>query len=170
MPAKLSLADVSTEFANVGYELLSTEYKNQHERLKYRCECGSINYITYKSFRAGQKCNHCKPIQESDLTGLKAYSQQVKLKYNDVKKVYDDDNCVLLSLDYKNNNTKMWFICKCGKFVFNNFKRFQEGVRCKNPDCKYENFHESNNWNSKCIEYTYKHTNLQNTYRFDKFI
>ncbi len=79
MPARLSIEDINLEFNKVSYELLSTEYKNQHESLKYKCSCGKINYISYKSFRAGKRCNYCKPILESQLVGIKAYTEQKNL-------------------------------------------------------------------------------------------
>ncbi len=62
----------------------------------------------------------------------------------------------------------MWFLCKCGKLVFNNFKRFQEGVRCKNRNCVFDN-NKINNWNSKSIEYTYE-SNFKDIYKFNKMI
>lgn len=36
-----------------------------------------------------------------------------KIKYEDVKKYFDDNGCVLLSKEYKNNKTPLKFIGEC---------------------------------------------------------
>ena len=44
---KLTLDYVNNAFKDVGYVLLSTEYINNHTKLKYICSNGHINYMSY---------------------------------------------------------------------------------------------------------------------------
>ena len=44
---------------NIGVELLSDEYKNNTEKLKFRCKCGEIFYRTLMDFQKSYYCNDC---------------------------------------------------------------------------------------------------------------
>lgn len=51
---------IKNQFLKMGCELLETKYKNNHEKLKYRCECDNVSYISINSFRRGGRCSKCK--------------------------------------------------------------------------------------------------------------
>lgn len=53
-------------FEDQGCELLSSEYENNHEKLRYRCSCGNVAFITFAKFKAGQRCKKCKNRNLSD--------------------------------------------------------------------------------------------------------
>ncbi len=42
--------------------LLEKEYKNNHTKMEYKCDCGNPNIckITFKKFKIGQRCKICK--------------------------------------------------------------------------------------------------------------
>lgn len=40
-------------------ELLEKKYVNVEIKIKYRCECGSISFITFSNFRRGRRCMKC---------------------------------------------------------------------------------------------------------------
>ncbi len=59
-----------------------------------------------------------------------------KLTYKYAEEFFKDNGCILLSKDYKNNRTKLDYICNCGtksKITFSNFKN---GQRCKKCSSK----------------------------------
>lgn len=35
------------------------EYKNDRQKLKYKCSCGNISSITFADFKSGRRCNKC---------------------------------------------------------------------------------------------------------------
>lgn len=58
-----------------------------------------------------------------------------RLCIHDVKKRFLDEECLLLSNDYKNNSQKLKFLCSCGKVSESSLVNFQAGKRgC----CGYE--------------------------------
>lgn len=54
------------EFASRGMVLLSTEYKNSHTKMSYRCSCGKISQITMSNLKQGNRCKECKATRASD--------------------------------------------------------------------------------------------------------
>jgi ribonucleoside-diphosphate reductase alpha chain len=55
-----------------------------------------------------------------------------------VKKFLEEDNCKLLSTEYKNMKTKLDFICMCGKEASASFESiFYNQIRCNDRTCIY---------------------------------
>lgn len=50
---------VKDSFGKEGYELLATEYKNAHGKLKFKCDKGHIGYITWANWQLGHRCRKC---------------------------------------------------------------------------------------------------------------
>jgi len=50
---------IKDEFSKVGYTLLSTEYRNGKQKLKYICDNGHTNYVTWNNFSQGNRCPTC---------------------------------------------------------------------------------------------------------------
>ena len=120
MPPRLDIVKVRKVFEDAGCKLVSTTYTNQQELLEYMCSCGSdkVHMITYKGLMAGQRCEDCRNQRKESNTdkakmtsGIKTYIENKRLKYNDVRKFYNEQGCDLLSYEYKNNTQEMWFVC-----------------------------------------------------------
>ena len=97
---------------NSDCELLSTEYKSnksKNNKLEFQCSCGNKFKTTYYRFKYKNKrqCNKCSQKEKWTIERAKQW-------------VLDNSDCILLEKEYKNNNTKMLFKCKCG----NEFKIF----------------------------------------------
>lgn len=140
MPARLTIDKVRDAFSKAGCRLISTTYTNQQEPLDYICSCGSdkVHTITYKGLMAGQRCEDCRNQRKDSNTdkdkmtsGIKAYIDNKRLKYDDVRKYYEEQGCELLAYEYNNNLQEMWFVCNCGNLGCTSFKRFKDGMRCK---------------------------------------
>ena len=56
---KFSYDYVQQYFTNNGCELLEKEYKGCDIKMKYRCNCGDINEISFWHFQKGQRCKKC---------------------------------------------------------------------------------------------------------------
>lgn len=72
-------------FKDRGCELLELEYKNVLTPMKYRCECGSIDKISFAHFKNGDFCHSC---------AIKKRSGTNHYKYNpnltDEERMYND--------------------------------------------------------------------------------
>lgn len=59
-----------------------------------------------------------------------------KLTYEYVEKYFKEEGCKLLETEYKNNSTKMKYICTCGDINEISFDSFKQGCKCKK--CGYK--------------------------------
>lgn len=145
----------SFEYAKKYFEkndckLLGTQYKNNKTPMKYMCHCGNIAVITFDSFKnGGARCMNC--------------SGSLKYEFQYVKQCFEENNCVLLEISYKNARAPMKYICKCGTNSSTSFNHFRNGVRCIN--CSGKKKHELEDVQkyfekNKCVllEETYKNS------------
>jgi len=119
---KHTLEDIQQYFKDQGCELLETEYINCITPMKYICNCGDTSKITFDSFRRGRRCKKC---------GIEKIKEKRKLKFEDVKQYFKDNNCALLETKYINTKTKMKYECSCGNISTICFSNFKSGRRCK---------------------------------------
>ena len=47
-------------FEKEGCTLLSEQYENAHQKLRYVCSCGTLSEINFDKFKLGQRCYNCK--------------------------------------------------------------------------------------------------------------
>lgn len=59
-----------------------------------------------------------------------------RLTINQVKQVFSDNGCELLSAEYASNSQPLLFVCKCGKQAITTLQRFKKGSLCK--ECGYK--------------------------------
>ncbi len=118
MPKRLTFKEVKQYFEDNDCELLETEYKNAHTKMRYRCKCRNTKCkISFDSFKRGSRCMEC--------------SGKKKLTFEYVKKYFEDHDCELYEIEYIDARTKMRYRCKCGnKKCEINFKDFKTGRRC----------------------------------------
>jgi hypothetical protein len=86
---RLAYDVVQKAFHDIEYILISTEYKNAHQKLKYICDKNHENEINYDHFKGGRRCSKC-----SESNGEKAISEYLKkcdkvITY-DSEKTFDD--------------------------------------------------------------------------------
>lgn len=155
---------VKNFLSEIGCELLSP-YTGVKDSFEYRCICGEIATANFDRFiNAGQKgCRNCRGERSNENN---------KLKFEDVKKYFEDNGCVLLEEKYVNSKTKMKYICKCGEESYISWNHFRKGQRCKqcaikqnveNQKFKYEevkDFFESNGFILLDDEYKNTHSEL----------
>ncbi|MDR6779334.1 hypothetical protein J2W98_003614 [Paenibacillus peoriae] len=119
-------------FKENGCELLSTEYRGNTDKLEFKCECKNISKISFNSFQNGHRCKKCA----SEKVG---YSR--RLSYKQVRKIFLDNNCFLLTKDYRNSNKQiLTFLCSCGKIDKNTLNNFKDNSGCK--ECRYKKWIE----------------------------
>ena len=112
---------VKKAFEKRGCELLSTNYINSKEKLKYRCVCGNISHINFGNFSQGQLCWECGRRRG----GNRTYT------LGKVKEIFSQEGCTLLEDKYVNPRTSMKYICKCGRESTIRLDNFLQGKRCQ---------------------------------------
>lgn len=139
MSKKYSYNFIKNEFEKYNYKLLSDEYINAHHKLKYQCDKGHNHFITWNHWRDGHRCPFC--------------DGQAKLPIEKVKYLFEENGYVLLSNDYKNSHTKLYYICPKGHKGSVTLTNWLKGTRC-----------------SKCaIEHRAKLQRLSKEYIIDSF-
>jgi hypothetical protein len=114
---KMRLKNVAQFFKDRGCELLE-EYKNMDIPVAYRCSCGNVGKVSFGHFKQGLYCNEC--------------SSKRRRTFEEVKQFYKERGCELLEKEYKDNETKMKYKCRCGKIVWGVFGNFIRQQGCKN--------------------------------------
>ena len=112
-------------------ELLSTEYINYSEKLKFKCSCGNTFETTFGNFtnRNQRQCPKC---------GGKLRNKNTKLSYKEVKKFIEVDSnsgCKLLSKEYINNGELLKIQCKCGNIFETTFRNFKSKTKIACDEC-----------------------------------
>ena len=114
---RIPYEQIKQAFEDEGYTLLSTEYKNYAQKLKYICPNGHRGSIRYSSFRKGHRCSVCA-VEKS------------KLPYDKVKDLFVREGYTLLSDVYTGSKDRLEYICPEGHRGSISYNRLQQGKRC----------------------------------------
>jgi len=99
--------------------LISKKYKGTTKKLTYKCACGEIIKKSFANFRRYPKCQNC--------VGKKKHSLE------EVRNIFSQRGCKLLTIEYKDNDQVLEYICVCGKKAKIRLRGFKEGSNCR--DC-----------------------------------
>ena len=116
---KLTIDFIKKEFEKEGWTLISKEYINANQKLKYICPNGHRGSIRWGDWQQGKRCPYC--------------ANNVKLDIEFIKKEFEKEGYILLTTIYKNAHQKLDYICPEGhkhSIIWNNW---QQGQRC--PSC-----------------------------------
>ena len=97
---RLSIDFIRSEMYKEGYILLSSNYKNNKQKLEYLCPKGHRYRISWDMFRSGQRCPYC--------------NGRSPITIDDVRKSFESEGYKLLTTKYINNKQKLEFICPSG--------------------------------------------------------
>jgi hypothetical protein len=114
---KFSQEFVESYFNKINYSLHSI-YKKPNSKLKYTCDLGHQNEITFNKFKnRKQRCPDC--------IGNKRYDIKT------VEKVFTDQNYTLKSTTYKNIQSPLQVLCPNEHDCKISFNSFRNGTRCQ---------------------------------------
>lgn len=105
-----------------GCELLCP-YSNDRIPVVFRCQCGNEAKVIFSKFKQGRRCKQC---------GKQENSAKRKIDYEEVKKCFSNEGCLLLSKRYVQIHDLMDYICNCGHQSQISLNNFKAGHRCKN--------------------------------------
>ena len=123
------------EYINNRGELLTTKDEfdiekdkqnkfNSDVKLKIRCICGNKFYKSFAEFKNSPHCQEC---------GRKSMQEKQRTPFVDIKKCFEKEGYQVITeeKDYKNNRTKLHYICPSGHEGKIDVHSFMRGVRCK---------------------------------------
>lgn len=129
-----------------GCKLLSEEYVNYREKMKFICQCGNSFNRSLKAFK-GQRQYVCHPCSR------KTASKNTKLTFGEVKKyVETQSNCKLIESEYIKSNINMSFQCGCGKIFKTSFRNFKHEDKRQCDKCGNNNKKNLNSYTYLNIE------------------
>lgn len=103
------------DLTNNEYNIISDEPKDGKLLLKHN-KCQYEWYVKINNFFSGSRCPKCAGLAKPTIDYLKSY--------------FEENNCTLLSNEYKNNSTKLEYICNCGAVGNTSWLKFKSGQRC----------------------------------------
>ena len=124
--SKPTIEFIRKEFAKEGYILLSIEYINSKTKLDYICPEGHEHNIIWANWQQGQRCPCCSGVAKKIIKEIKCY--------------FEKDDYTLASTEYKNNKTKLKYICPKGHAHSIIWSDWAKGVRC--PYCSKKAKHK----------------------------
>ena len=120
-PNKRTQEEVKEIFRINGCVLLDT-YTNSKTPVEFLCRCGRIGIRSVESFLKAPCCMTCT---YEEIGRKQSYSIE------SVRKIFLNDDCILLSNEYKNNRTPLKYKCKCGNISSIKLVNFLKGIRCE---------------------------------------
>lgn len=114
---KYSIDDVKNFLLNIGYQLLSDTYKDNHQKLDMICNNGHNIKLDFNKLKLGTRCKLC-------------FHDNLRANYEDIKQLFEDNGCSLLSETYNNCDEKLKFCCECGNISYISYYSFKLGYRC----------------------------------------
>lgn len=136
---KYTYNDVKNILENDGYYLIYQGDLNKFiythkDRVFYMCSEGHINEMTFHNYLQGHRCPDCAHIKFGDIW---------RIPFIEVKQYFKDNNCTLLTEEYKNDRQKLNYIAQCGHeniIDFTHFKDRGQGRKCR--ECKQKDINE----------------------------
>ena len=122
---KLTYEFVKAGVEAEGYELLSTQYKGNKEKLAVKCDKGHVYTVSWNDFQQGSTCLEC-------------YNENQRFTLEYVKKKIEEViGYKLISTEYINQRAKLKIRCDKGHLYKAAWRSFRGGDRC--PECVDEN-------------------------------
>ncbi len=130
---KYTIEDVRKEFEKRNFVLLENEYVRNHVNMRYICSNGHETKISFKSLLKGYGCKKC---------ASKKLGNERRRSTEEIKSIFEENNCALLTAEYKNTKQKLDYICECGKESKITLSHFLQGERCW--ECRSRKLREIN--------------------------
>lgn len=116
---KLSIKFIRKQFKLEKYILLTKNYENNKQKLKYICPNGHEHIISWHEWYNGNRCPYC--------------SNKIKKTIEFIREEFKKEEYILLSKKYKNANTKLDYVCPRKHEHKITWHEWDNGSRC--PYC-----------------------------------
>lgn len=112
---------VKLQFEKEGYTLLTTEYKNNKQKLETICPRGHRWTTRWNDFQQGHRCVECYNNERGN-------SQ--RLSINKIRSEFKREGYQLFTTEYKNAHQKLRYICPNGHRGSISWSSWKNGSRC----------------------------------------
>ena len=148
MPKKVDFEKIRNAFESEGYYLLESEetYKNNDQKLEFICPVGHYSTVRWRNWITGSRCSLCRSARHYSYkpTHNEKYKASLELTLDkkrrarlaEIREKMSEEGYVLLSNSYKNNKTKLEYICNNGHRGTITWNSWTKGRRCNT--CGYE--------------------------------
>ncbi|WP_413986477.1 hypothetical protein [Paenibacillus polymyxa] len=123
--SKIEYSFIHDFLKSIGLTLISKAFVGSREKLEYKCSCGNKGNASYDTLTKGHLCNKC---------GRDRSSVKRKTPYNDIKALFSQGECELITLEKEYINLtqkdKVVYKCSCGNISSISPTVFKMGVRC----------------------------------------
>jgi hypothetical protein len=135
---KPTIESIRADFAKEGYELLTKIYKNNKQKLKYRCPIGHIHYVTWTNWNSKEKrrCPKCND-------GVSQWEKTVKEFFTKLNIDYESNDRTQLTNPNTNRNLELdiWFpklnkAIECNGLYWHSKSERKECDKIKKQLCK----------------------------------
>ena len=113
---KLEYSYIKSSFEKEGYALLTSEYKNNKQKLNYICPNGHQHSIILNAWMLGHRCFYC--------------SRNVRPTIDFIKSEFEKENYILLTTEYISNKKKLDYVCPNKHHRSISWHDWQRGYRC----------------------------------------
>lgn len=118
---KTPFDEVKQTFIDAGCLLLSEKYVNSQAKLSYVCSCGETNEIAFSKFKMGQRCFEC---------GVRKTADARRRSIGEIRSIFEELGCALLSTEYKGTDSPLRFTCGCGEMGHKRISDFMKSPQC----------------------------------------
>lgn len=122
LPKRKTIEEVKEriyELSDGKVELLSDEYINSKQKLKLKCECGSIFERDFGHINKGRiLCLNCMNDK---------VSEKNRLTIDEIKNKIHEHGCEYIDGEYKNYDSKLKIKCSCGNIFDKSLHKFLSG-------------------------------------------
>jgi hypothetical protein len=121
---KYDINKVRELFDECGYKLITTEYKNNTQKLEFVCDKGHKETISLKSFLRGRRCNTC---------GYQKTGDKLKISFDKIVRFLESKNFTVLSTEnnYNNSKDRIEVLCENGHRTSVLYHDVKRGIGCK---------------------------------------
>ena len=124
----ISFNEISEEFRKCGFKVLTTykEFDKPYTtKIKYRCPEGHEGKVVWYNWKISKKCKKC------------SYNRSRAETTESIKLMFKSEGYTLLS-EYKNNRSKLYYICPTGHEHHTYINNWKKGCRCGYCTGKYK--------------------------------
>lgn len=102
---RLTLDEVKDLLSARGFRYIEGEYVNRRSPLRIACRCGDEFITTLADAQHRVGCNRCSRAHVGEV---------LRRSIDDVREMFAQYGCELLTDDYRNNRQRLSFRCECG--------------------------------------------------------
>lgn len=121
---KIYLEETLSICSEIGLKLLSVTFDNPHADLEFECSMCNEPFKRRLVVLRDSRSSTCHPCSQKIVAENRGY------KIEEVRAIFENEGCYLITDEYHNNKQKLEYICDCGESDTKSLSNFIYGQRC----------------------------------------